>query len=160
MSEQYNEFMESINLQNNFILYTTDSGDVKLEVFIQDESIWLTQKMMAELFDVSVPTINEHIQNILENQELQGFSTIRKIRIVQKEGNRDVSRELDFYNLDMIISVGYRVNSARTTQFRIWATKVLREYVVKGFVMDDERLKQGEKVFGKDLRFCELLKLI
>ncbi len=151
--------MENLTPQNNFILYTSDTGDVKLEVFIQDETTWLTQKMMAELFDVTVPTINEHIQNILENQELQAISTIRKIRIVQKEGNRDVSRELDFYNLDMVISVGYKVNSARATQFRIWATNVLREYIVKGFVMNDVRLKQGGKIFGKDY-FKELLERV
>ncbi len=151
--------MQNLTSQNNFILYTSENGDVKLEVFIQDESIWLTQKMMAELFDVDVRTISEHIQNILENEELEAISTIRKIRIVQKEGNRDVSREIDFYNLDMVISVGYRVNSTRATQFRIWATTVIREYIVKGFVMNDGRLKQGEKVFDKDY-FKELLERV
>lgn len=151
--------MENLKSQNNFILYTSDTGDVKLEVFIQDETIWLTQKMMAELFGVDVRTVSEHIQNIFENQELESVSTIRKIRIVRKEGGRDVSRELDFYNLDMIISVGYRVNSTKATQFRIWATNVLREYIVKGFILHDERLKQGEKVFGKDY-FKELLERV
>jgi hypothetical protein len=151
--------MENFILKNNFILYTSDTGDVKLEVFIQDETIWLTQKMMAELFDVESNTVTYHVQEIYKNLELQEVSTTRKIRVVQKEGNRDVSRELDFYNLDMVISVGYRVNSARATQFRIWATNVLREYMVKGFVLHDERLKQGEKVFGKDY-FKELLERV
>lgn len=151
--------MENLTPQNNFIFYTSDNGDVKLQVFIQDETIWLTQKMMSELFNVDVRTVSEHIQNIFESQELLPVSTIRKIRIVQKEGERDVSRELDFYNLDMVISVGYRVNSTRATQFRIWATNILKEYIVKGFVMNDERLKQGEKVFGKDY-FKELLERV
>jgi hypothetical protein len=151
-----------IDFQNNlssFVLYTAPSGEVKLEVFLQDETLWLTQKMMAELFGVDVRTINEHIGNIFENGELETFSTIRKNRIVQKEGGREVSRELEFYNLDVIIAVGYRVNSQRATQFRIWATQVLREYIVKGFVLDDERLKQGENAFGKDY-FRELLERV
>lgn len=151
--------MENLTQQNNFILYTSDTGDVKLEVFIQDETIWLTQKMMAELFDIEVSTVSYHIQEIYKSLELQEIPTVRKIRIVQKEGTRDVSREIEFYNLDMIISVGYKVNSTRATQFRIWATKVLREYIVKGFVMDDNKLKQGVKTFGKDY-FKELLERV
>lgn len=145
--------------KNNFILYTSDTGDVKFEVFIQDESIWLTQKMMAKLFDVDVRTISDHIQNILNSKELQEISTIRKIRIVQNEGGRDVERETNFYNLDMIISVGYRVNSTKATQFRIWAMSILKEYIIKGYVMNDERLKQGERFFGKDY-FRELLERV
>ena len=151
--------MEGLTPQNNFILYTSPEGDTKLEVFVEGETIWLTQKMMAELFDIEQSTVSYHIQEIYKTLELQDIPTHRKIRLVQKEGDRDVSRELDFYNLDMIISVGYRVNSAKATQFRIWATSVLREYVVKGFVMDDKRLKQGEKVFSKDY-FKELLERV
>ena len=143
----------------NFILYTTPSGDVKLEVFLLDETLWLTQKMMAELFGVDARTINEHIKNIFKSGELDEISTIRKIRIVQIEGERGVEREVAFYNLDAIIAVGYRVNSTRATQFRIWATKILREYIVKGFAVDDERLKQGERVFGRDY-FKELLERV
>ncbi len=116
---------------SNFILYTTSEGDVKLRVTIQDETIWLTQKMMAELFGVEVNTINYHLKEIFSSGELQESPTVRNFRIVQKEGNRDVSREIEFYNLDAIISVGYRVNSSRATQFRIWATSILREYIVK-----------------------------
>lgn len=144
---------------SNFILYTTPEGDVKLRATIQDETIWLTQKMMSELFDVTIPTINEHIGNIYSSGELSEESTVRNFRIVQKEGNRDVSREIEYYNLDAIISVGYRVNSSRATQFRIWATGILREYIVKGFAMDDERLKQGGQTFGKDY-FRELLERV
>jgi hypothetical protein len=113
---------------------------------------------MAELFGVDVRTINEHLQNIYQNKELLKDSTIRKIRIVQKEGKREVSREMDFYSLDAIIAVGYRVNSYQATRFRIWATDTLKEFIIKGFVMDDERLKQGSK-FGKDY-FDELLERI
>jgi len=144
---------------SQFILYTASSGDVKLEVFLQDETLWLTQKMMAELFDVEVHTINYHLKEIFKSGELREDATIRKIRIVQNEGAREVSREVDFYNLDAIIAVGYRVNSKRATQFRIWATQILKEYIVKGFVLNDERLKQGERAFSKDY-FRELLERV
>ncbi len=143
----------------NFILYTAPDGDVKLEVFLLDETLWLTQKMMAELFGVDVRTINEHIKNIFKSGELDEISTIRKIRIVQREGEREIEREVAFYNLDAIIAIGYRVNSRRATQFRMWATKVLKEYIVKGFVIDDERLKQGERFFGEDY-FKELIERV
>lgn len=123
-----------------------------------EETFWLTQKRMAELFGVEVNTINYHLKEIFKSGELEESSTIRKIRIVQKEGTRQVERKMDFYNLDVIIAVGYRVNSYQATQFRIWATKTLREFIVKGFVLDDERLKQGEK-FGKDY-FQELLERV
>ncbi|HVU54957.1 MAG TPA: RhuM family protein [Puia sp.] len=113
---------------------------------------------MAELFGVDVRTISEHLQNIFAINELEKAPTIRNFRIVQKEGSREVSREVDFYNLDAIIAVGYRVNSHEATRFRIWATKTLREFIIKGFVLDDERLKQGKK-FGKDY-FDELLERI
>ena len=151
--------MSELIPKNNFILYTSDTGDVKFEVFIQDESIWLTQKMMAKLFDVETNTIIYHIQEVYKNQELQEISTTRKIRVVQNEGGRDVERETNFYNLDMIISVGYRVNSTKATQFRIWAMSILKEYIIKGYVLNDERLKQGERFFGKDY-FRELLERV
>lgn len=140
----------------NFILYTTPSGDVKLNVTIQDETLWLTQKMMAELFDVDVRTISEHLQNVFKSWELKEEWVIRKFRITADDGK---NYETQFYNLDAIISVGYRVSSARATQFRIWATSILREYMIKGFVMNDDRLKQGEKTFGKDY-FQELLERV
>jgi hypothetical protein len=122
------------------------------------ETFWLSQKKMADLFGVDVRTINEHLQNIFTSQELQRDATIRKFRIVQQEGSREVARDVEFYDLDAIIAVGYRVNSFQATQFRIWATTTLKEYMVKGFVLDDERLKQG-KEFGKDY-FDELVERI
>lgn len=143
---------------SDIIFYTSPEGNVSIEVIFNDETFWLNQKRMSELFGVDVRTVNEHLQNIFKTNELQKDSTIRKIRIVQKEGLRDVSRDIDFYNLDAIIAVGYRVNSFEATQFRIWATKTLREFIVKGFVLDDERLKQGKR-FGKDY-FDELLERI
>ena len=144
--------------QNELIFYTTADGAVHVAVFFQDETFWLSQKRMAELFAVEVQTINYHLKEIFRSKELDEMATIRKIRIVQKEGGRDVAREIDFYNLDAIIAIGYRVNSYQATQFRIWATKTLREFIIKGFVLDDERLKQGSR-FGKDY-FDELLERI
>jgi len=143
---------------SDIIFYTSPEGNVSIEVIFNDETFWLSQKKMAELFNVDVRTVNEHLQNIYKTTELLREATIRKIRIVQKEGNRDVARDVDFYNLDAIIAVGYRVNSYQATQFRIWATKTLREFIIKGFVLDDERLKQGKR-FGKDY-FDELLERI
>lgn len=143
---------------SDILFYTTPDGAVHIEVSFQDETFWLSQKKMADLFGVEVPTINYHLKEIFQSAELQEDRTIRKIRIVQKEGNRDVTRDVDFYNLDVIISVGYRVNSFQATQFRVWATKTLREFIIKGFVMDDERLKQGKR-FGKDY-FDELLERV
>jgi hypothetical protein len=140
------------------LLYSTPEGKATIEVFFEQETFWLSQKKMAELFGVDVRTINEHLKNIYSTDELEQGATIRKFRIVQKEGSRDVSREIDFYNLDAIIAVGYRVNSIEATRFRIWATKTLREFIIKGFVLDDERLKQG-KNFGRDY-FDELLERI
>lgn len=144
--------------KSDFLLYTSPDGEVRVEVFFQDETIWLTQKRMAELFGVNIRTINDHLLKIYESGELQEDATIRKIRIVQQEGDRQVKREVNFYNLDAIISVGYRVNSHQATQFRIWATKTLRSYIIKGFAIDDERLKNGTH-FGKDY-FDELLEKI
>jgi hypothetical protein len=145
--------------KNNFVLYTDDNGEIKVEVFLQDETLWLTQKAMAELFGVGVPAVAKHLANIYESGELEQDATVSILEIVQKEGKRTVKRKLTFYNLDAIIAVGYRVNSKKATQFRIWATKVLKEYIIKGFVLDDERLKQAKTVFGKDY-FDELLERV
>lgn len=144
---------------NNFILYTAPSGSVKIEDYIQDETIWLTQQKMADVFGVAKSTISEHLSNIYESGELEKQATVRKFRTVQIEGEREVARNLDYYNLDAIISLGYRVNSTKATQFRIWATNVLKEFIVKGFAMDDDRLKQGTTAFGKDY-FKELLERV
>lgn len=140
---------------SNIILYETPQGKISVSLRFEDETFWLTQKAMAELFGVESHTITYHLKEIYKTGELDEMATTRKIRVVQKEGNREVNRELDFYNLDAIIAVGYRVNSKQATQFRIWATQTLKEYITKGFVLDDERLKQG-KNFGKD-HFDELL---
>ena len=141
---------------DDFILYKVPNGAIKIEAYIQDETIWLTQQKIADVFGVSKSTISEHITNIFESGELEKEATVRKFRTVQKEGEREVTRNLEYYNLDVIISVGYRVNSSKATQFRIWATNILKEYIIKGFAMDDERLKQGTITFGKDY-FKELL---
>ena len=144
---------------SKFILYTAPSGAVRVDVFLEGETVWLTQKAMGELFGVVKSTISEHLTNIFKEQELDQNATVRNFRTVQKEGERLVNRDLEYYNLDAIISVGYRVNSAKATQFRIWATNTLKEYIIKGFVLDDERLKQGETLFGKDY-FRELLQRV
>ena len=133
-----------------YALYSIDSEDIKVKVAIKDETIWVTQRGMAELFDVNVSAISKHLANIYAEGELSQPATVSKMEIVQTEGTRQVTRLIDFYNLDAVISVGYRVNSRRATQFRIWATGILKEFIKKGFVLDDERLKQGESVFGKD----------
>lgn len=148
-----------MNKEIQFLVYNSPAKDVKVKAIVKDESIWLTQKGMAELFDVNTPAISKHLSNIYDEGELSQSSTVSKMEIVQNEGGRNVVRLLDFYNLDAIISVGYRVNSSKATQFRIWATKVLKEYMIKGFALDDERLKQGEKAFGKDY-FRELLERV
>jgi hypothetical protein len=141
---------------SEIILYTTPRGDVKLEVIVQDETVWLTQKAMGDLFGVAKSTISEHLSNIFLSQELIESSVVRKIRTTAADGK---NYNTQFYNLDAIISVGYRVNSQQATQFRIWATQTLKEFIIKGFVLDDERLKQGKKLFGKDY-FDELLERI
>jgi len=141
-----------------FLLYTTKDSDVKIEIFMHNETVWLPQKRMAELFGVDVSTINEHLKNIYKSHELEEKATIGKFPIVQNEGKREVKREVNVYNLDVILSVGYRVNSSKATQFRIWATNVLKEYIIKGFAMDDDRLKNGQ-YFGKDY-FKELLERV
>jgi len=147
------------NNESRFLIYSNPNGEIRVDVFVQDETVWLTQKSLAELFGVVKSTISEHLSNIFESNELDKEATVRNFRTVQQEGERHVSRELEFYNLDAIISVGYRVNSNKATQFRIWATQTLKEYIVKGFVMDDDRLKQGQTVFGKDY-FKELLRRV
>ncbi len=148
-----------MNEQNQFLLYTAPNGAVSVEVFFKDETVWLTQKVLAELFGVKVPAVNKHLKNIFDSGELTRGATVSKMEIVRNEGGREVAREVEFYNLDAIIAVGYRVNSYQATQFRIWATATLREFIIKGFVLDDERLKQGNKAFGKDY-FDELLERI
>ena len=148
-----------MNEISNFILYTTPNGDVQLDILLQDENLWLTQKGLAKLFGVERSVITKHLKNIYDSGELDKVSTCAKFAQVQQEGNRTVRRELEYYNLDAIISVGYRVNSSKATQFRIWATKTLKEFIIKGFVLNDERLKQGQTVFGQDY-FRELLERI
>lgn len=148
--------MTSSDNTSEILLYETDDGTTHLDVRLQDETIWLTQMQMAELFQKDKRTISEHIANIYEEGELNQAATVRKFRTVQKEAAREVSRDLTAYNLDVIISVGYRVKSHRGTQFRIWATQRLKEYLVKGFVMDDQRLKQT----GGGNYFDELLERI
>ena len=142
-----------------FLLYKDQDGAVKVDVFFQEETVWLTQKALAELFGVRVPAINKHLKNIFESGELEEESTISILETVRQEGSREVKRQLEYYNLDAIIAVGYRVNSYQATQFRIWATNHLKEFIKKGFLLDDERLKQGNQVFGKDY-FDELLERI
>ena len=150
---------KNLAIKKDFLLYTSPDGEVRLEVFLQDETLWLTQKLIAELFDVVKSTINEHLKNIYDSNELERKSTVRKFRTVQKEGVRSVGRDMEYYNLDAIIAVGYRVNSKKATRFRIWSTNTLRQYIIKGFVVDDRRLKQGRDAFGKDY-FRELLETI
>jgi len=134
------------------VIYQGKDNKIQIEVQFENETVWLTQKQMAELFNKNVVTINEHIKNIVNEQELEENATVRKSLIVQKEGNREVSREVLFYNLDVIISVGYRVKSPQGTQFRIWATQRLKEYLIKGFTMNDERLKEiGGGNYWKEL---------
>lgn len=142
-----------------FLLYNTPDENIKVNVIVKDETLWLTQKAMAELFDVNSQAITKHLKNIFDEGELLKEATCSKMEQVQKEGERLVKRNVEFYNLDAIISVGYRVNSQKATKFRIWATGILKEYIQKGFVLDDERLKQGNTAFGKDY-FRELLERI
>ena len=141
-----------------FLLYTAPHGAVKVEVLLAGETLWLTQKRMAELFGVGVPAVSKHLDNIYESGELQREATVSVLETVQQEGTRQVTRKLEYFNLDAVISVGYRVNSAQATQFRIWATQLIKEYIIKGFAMDDERLKNG-RYFGRDY-FRELLERV
>ena len=139
-----------------FLIYNSAEEDVSVNAVIKDESIWLSQKGMAELFDCTTDNISLHLKKIYAEGELKETATTEEFSVVQQEGKRNVSRSMRFYNLDAIISVGYRVNSRRATHFRIWATGVLKEYMTKGFALDDDRLKQGQIDFGKDF-FKELL---
>jgi death-on-curing family protein len=145
------EYMKK-NKKDNFpkgeiVIYKTKDGKAKLEVNLREETVWLTQKQIADLFDVNVPAASKHIKNIFKDKELEYRATVSKMEIVQKEGNRIIQRMTEFYNLDMIISIGYRVNSQRATQFRIWATKVLKDHLLKGFTVNEKRLK--EQKLGK-----------
>jgi hypothetical protein len=146
-------------MENNsqIIIYTTEKGEIKLEVRLENETVWLTQKLMAELFQTTVPNINMHLKNIFDEGELDPKSTIKDFLIVRLEGNREINRNIEYYNLDAIISVGYRIKSKVATRFRQWATKHIREYIVKGFVLDDERLKNPDLPFDY---FEELLNRI
>ncbi len=148
-------------MNNNiqFLLYSMPDDKGKIQVVIKDETLWCTQRAMAELFGVGVPAISKHLNNIYEDKELQKEATVSKMEIVQVEGTREVKRTSEFYNLDAIIAVGYRVSSFKATRFRQWATKVLHEYIQKGFAMDDERLKQAKTAFSKDY-FRELLERV
>ncbi len=145
-------------MQNNIVFYQTENQQVTINVTYFNESFWLSQKMIAQLFNVEVPAISKHLNNIFQENELQKEATISILETVQIEGNRNVKRKVEFYNLDAIIAVGYRVNSKEATQFRIWATQTLKEFIIKGFVLNDEMLKNG-KPFGKDY-FDELLERI
>ena len=144
--------------RGEILLYSDDSGKEFINVVFKDETFWLTQKAMAELFDVNVPAVSKHLRNIYEENELTRDATISKMETVQQEGERQVKRMVDFYNLDAIIAVGYRVNSKKATRFRQWATKTLKEYIQKGFVLNDEMMKNGHP-FGRDY-FDELLERI
>lgn len=135
--------------EHEIVLYQVEGTNICVNVVFKDETFWMTQKAMAELFDVNVPAISKHLSNIFEEGELFKEATVSKMEIVQMEGNRKLKREPEFYNLDAIIAVGYRVNSKKATRFRQWATKTLKEYITKGFVLNDDMLKNG-KLFGKD----------
>jgi len=134
-------------LGGQFLVYQTQDGKLKIDVRFEGETVWLTQQQMAELFQTTKQNVSLHIQNIYEERELERIATVKESLTVQLEGTRSVQRRVEFYNLDVIISVGYRVKSLRGTQFRIWATQRLREYIVKGFVLDDERLKNPDQPF-------------
>lgn len=144
---------------SKFLIYSTSNSQVRVDVYLEDDTVWLTQKSMAEMFQTTPQNITIHLKNIYDSQELQELATCKDFLQVRKEGERTVERTQKFYNLDAIISVGYRVNSSKATQFRIWATQTLKEYIIKGFVLDDNRLKEGQKVFGKDY-FKELLQRV
>ena len=151
--------MQDKNKEMRMVLYHSENDDVAVNAVIKDETLWITQKAMAELFGCTTDNIGLHLKNIYADNELDKGATTEKISVVQQEGTRQVKRNVDFYNLDAIISVGYRVNSKRATAFRIWATGVLKEYMTKGFVLDDDRMKQGVTAFGKDY-FRELLERV
>src|SRR3989338_1651093 len=136
--------MNDQDKNNQIIIYNTEDGETKIEVQMKDETVWLSQKQMAELFDCTIENIIFHLKNVFESAELSEKATTKDYLAVQKEGNREVKRSVKIYNLDAVISIGYRINSLRGTEFRIWATQKLKEYIIKGFVMDDERLENGK----------------
>ena len=142
--------LEKYKPNREFLLYKSASGDVKVEVLLQNETIWMPQKRIAELFNVNVPAVSKHLNNIYDSGELQKDATVSILETFQNEGKRKVARKIEFYNLDAIIAIGYRVNSNRATQFRIWATTVLKEFIIKGYTMDVERLKNPQPLFGED----------
>src|SRR3989344_7740242 len=144
-------FMEKQESRGEIVIYKADSGP-ELQVKLEDESVWLTQAQMADLFEMDFRTISYHINQVYKTAELSQNRTLQKFEIVQKEGKREVKREIEFYNLDMIISVGYRVNSKRGTQFRIWATQRLRDYILKGYLINEKRLKENEELKLKELQ--------
>ena len=152
---------KNIDKSTQFFFYQTGDGDIKIQVIAdsENETLWATQASMAEIFQTTKQTVSYHLLNIYNENELEKASTVKEILTVQKEGSRNVSRNIEFYNLDAIISVGYRISSYQATQFRKWATKTLKEFITKGFVLDDERLKQGQTTFGKDY-FRELLERV
>ncbi|MBT7579737.1 MAG: virulence RhuM family protein, partial [Candidatus Marinimicrobia bacterium] len=158
MTEKTERRLTTRDELTDFLLYTAPDGQVKVECILHNETIWLPQKRIAELFGVGIPAISKHLENIFTDGELEREATISILETVQQEGTRQVKRKLEFYNLDAIISVGYRVNSSKATQFRIWATQLLKEYIIKGFAIDDNRLKNG-RYFGKDY-FRELLERV
>jgi hypothetical protein len=137
--------------KSEIVLYQTEDGRTRLEVKLENETVWLTQGQMAELFQTTKQNVSLHIQNVFDERELERGATVKESLTVQQEGNRSVQRQVEFYNLDVIISVGYRVKSLRGTQFRIWATQRLREFIVKGFTLDDERLKEGGSAYFDEL---------
>jgi len=142
------------NSTAEFLIFTSQAGEDGIEVRVADENVWLTQKLIAKLFDVKTPTINEHLKNIFNTKELDLRSTIRKFLMVQKEGDRQIKREIDYYNLEVIIALGYRINSEKAMNFRRWATQVLKDFTIRGYVLDDVRLKNGaylSKQYFKDL---------
>lgn len=151
--------MNELDKSSQFLFYNGNDGKIQVQIIVGQETVWATQSSMAEIFGIDRSGITKHIQNIYDTNELDYQSTCAKIAQVQNEGGRSVNRPVDFFNLDVIIAVGYRVNSYHATQFRIWATRILREYLIKGFALDDERLKQGNQLFGKDY-FKELLERI
>lgn len=153
--------MSETNKESNFLFYSTEEGKTSIQIIVDknEETIWATQKTIAEIFGVDRTVVTKHLKSIYKEGELEKNGTSAKFALVQKEGERDVKRNIEYYNLDSIISVGYRVNSTKATRFRIWATKTIREYLIKGFVLDDDRLKQGKNIFDKDY-FEELLERI
>lgn len=149
----------NLEIDKKFLIYEAEDNKVVADVLIMDENIWMTQKQMANLFDADLSVVSKHLTNIYDEGELSEKATLANFARVQKEGNRQVSRQVNIYNLDAIIALGYRINSKKATKFRIWATSVLKEYMIKGFALDDKRLKQGNDLFGEDY-FQELLERV